>query len=109
VVGGPMLMTVFLLYFAITSLVPFTSALLGFSRRLCYLMAAILTCGLIYLDAVTFSGSLKYHSVYQLLLTDVWTTALFAAELVIAFVIAHWLGTRFRAGLIWAVNRLRRA
>jgi hypothetical protein len=107
VVGGPVMMAIFLSYLGIASVIPFIAGLLGFSRRISYVMTAALTCGLIYLDAVTFSDALKYQDVYRLMLIKFVTTALFIVELLIAFLLAHWLGARLRAGLIWAKSRLR--
>jgi hypothetical protein len=100
------MMALFLSYLGIAALIPFITGLLGFSRRTSYLIAAALTCGLIYLDVVTFSDALKYQDVYRLVLIRVGTTALFAVVLLITFIVAHWLGARFRAGFIWAKNRL---
>jgi uncharacterized membrane protein len=104
-----MIMATFLLCLGIVSLIPFISGLLGSSRRIPYLMAVAITFGLIYLAAVTFSNSLKYQDAYQLLLIDIGTIALGAVELLLAFLLAHWLGARFRAGLVWTINRLRGA
>jgi hypothetical protein len=65
-----------LFYLGIVALIPFVSGLLGFSRLTAYLMTAVLVCGSIYLDAVTFSDALKFQPVYRLPLIRVGTTAL---------------------------------
>jgi hypothetical protein len=107
-VGGPVAMVLALCYLGIASVIPFIGGLLGFSRRISYVMTAALTCGLIYLDAVTFSDALKYQDPYRLVLIHVEAAAVFAVELLFTFVLAHWLGARLRTGLIWAKNRLPR-
>jgi hypothetical protein len=70
------------------------------------LMTAILTGGLIYLEAVTFSDGLKYQDLYRLMLVRVGVTALCAMEMLIVFVLTHWLGAQCRAGILWVRNRL---
>jgi hypothetical protein len=106
VVGGPVGMAIFHFYLVIASIIPFIAGLLGFSRRTPYLQTIALSCGLIYLDVVTFSDGLKYQAMYRLVLVDVGTTALFTIQLLFVFILAHFLGLGFRAGLIWVRNRL---
>jgi hypothetical protein len=107
--GAPMMMALFLFYVGIAALIPFVSGLLGFSRLTAYLMTAALICGYIYLAAVTFSDELKFQTVYRLLFMRVEIAALLIVELLIAFILAHWLGARCRAALIWVKGRLLQA
>lgn len=106
-VGGPALMAIFLHYLGIAAMIPFVAGLFALSRRIPYLMAAALTCGLIYLQAVTFSDAFKYQSAGDAVLTRVGVTVLFGVELLFAFLIAHWLGTRLRVGLAWIKDHLQ--
>jgi hypothetical protein len=104
--GAPMMVGLLLFYLGIVALIPFVSGLLGFSRLTAYLMTAVLVCGSIYLDAVTFSDALKFQPVYRLLLIRVGTTALLTVELLFTFVLARWLGAQCRALLIRMKARL---
>jgi hypothetical protein len=104
--GAPMMMALFVFYLGMAAIIPLVSGLLGFSRRVPYLMTATLTCGLIYLEAVTFSDALKFQDVYRLVLIKAGVTVLGMVELLITFILAHWLGARFRAGIIWVKDRL---
>ncbi|WP_157449876.1 hypothetical protein [Bradyrhizobium sp. ARR65] len=103
--GAPMMMATFLFYLGVAATIPFISGLLGFSRRAPFLMTAVLTGGFICLGAVAFSDDLKYQDVYSLLLLRIEATALFGIELLIAFVLAHWLGAQSRAGILRVRNR----
>ena len=99
--GAPMLMALFLFYLGIAAMIPFASGLLGFSRLTAYSMTAALMCGYIYLAAVTFSDELKFQTVYRLLLMRVEMAAVLTVQLLLTFILAHWLGARCRAALIW--------
>jgi hypothetical protein len=90
---------------AAISTIPFSAGLLGFSRRISYVLTAMLISVLIYLEAVTFSGKLKYQDAYQIALTDFWSLTLCTVALLIPFVYAHWLGTQMRAAVFWIRNR----
>jgi hypothetical protein len=107
--GAPMMMTLFLLYVGIAALIPFVSGLLGFSRLTAYLMTAALMCGYICLAAATFSDELKFQSVYQLVRMRIEIAAILILELLFVFILAHWLGARFRAVLNWVKGRLLQA
>jgi hypothetical protein len=69
-------------------------------------MTAALACGLVVLDAITFSDELRFQTVYRLLSVEVGISVLLIVELLFTFVLAHWLGTRCRAGLIWIKKRM---
>ena len=105
--GAPTLMALFLFFLGIAAILPFVSGVLGFSRRVPYLMTAVLTGGLICLGAVTFSNDLKYQDVYSLVWVRILDAAVFAIELLIVFVLAHWLGSKCRRGILWVRKRLR--
>lgn len=106
-VGGPMLVAVALFWLGLACLVPFVGGLLGFSRRIAYYLTAALVCGLILLDAWTFSDSLQHQNIYRLLFIDVAMTGLGAVELLLPLVLAHWLGALLRAGLVRVKHLLR--
>jgi hypothetical protein len=55
---------------------------------------------------MTFSDELKYRTTYRLLWIRSLITLVIMVELLLTFVLAHWLGNRLRAALRWAVNRL---
>ena len=98
-VGGPMLMALFVRYLALASLVPFAGGLLGVSRRIVYCFTALLVGGLILLQAWTFPDELKYQSAYRLLLVHFESAAIFSFELFVVFGVSHWLGAGLRAGI----------
>jgi hypothetical protein len=100
VVGGTAAMVLFLTYLGLFAVVPFTAGLLGFSWRAALVTAIVLICGFIYLEIITFSHALKYQDAKQLMLKDIGITALLFVELLLAFIVARWLGARIRAGLI---------
>jgi hypothetical protein len=66
-VGSPVSMAIGLVYVGMAATIPFIAGLFGFSRRIAYLTTVILTCGLIYLNIMTFSDELKYQTIYRLL------------------------------------------
>jgi hypothetical protein len=111
-VGGPVAIALFLFYIGIAATIPFLAGLLGFSRRIPYVLTAILTCGMAVSLAVNFSNGLKYQSIYSLLLIDLTGVVLLALELLLAFVLAHWLDATARAGflrirILWLRNGSR--
>lgn len=99
--SAPALIQHFLFYLGVLALIPFVSGIAGFSRLIAYIMTAALVCGFTYLNAVTFLDSLKYQPVCRLLLIRSGITALLTVELLVTFVLAHWLGARCRALLRW--------
>jgi hypothetical protein len=107
--GGPVLLALFLFYIGIAATIPFLTGLLGFSRRITYFLTIALASCIAYFEITAFPHDLKYQNIYRLLLVDIAGLGLCALELLIAFVLAHWLGARLRAGAIWASNRLLRA
>ena len=92
---------------AAISTISFTAGLLGFSRRISYVLTAMLISVLIYLEAVTFSEKLKYQDAYQIVLNDFWSLTLCTVVLLFPFVYAHWLGGQVRTAVIWVRNRIR--
>jgi hypothetical protein len=104
--GAYVMMAIGVTYIGIAAIIPFIAGLLGYSRRVSYVMAVALPCGLLFLELLTFSDALKYQSIYRLAMTDLGVTALCAVELLFVFVLAHWLGARFRGGFIWVKTRL---
>jgi hypothetical protein len=99
-VGGPLALALFLFYIGIAATIPFLAGLLGFSRRIAYLLTAILTCGMAVSLAVNFSNGLKYQGIYSLLPIDLTGLALLALQFLLAFILAHWLGPTARAGFL---------
>jgi hypothetical protein len=106
-VGGPALMVFGLIYLTGASLMPFVAGLLGFTRRAVYIYTGILISLFVILAGWVFKGELKYQSAAQLVFRDIWMTGLLAAELLLAFVVFHWLGARLRAVFAWMIRRLR--
>lgn len=106
--GAPIVLALGLFVFGIASIIPFGAGLLGFSRRVPVLLTAILTCGLIYLGVTTSSNAFKYQDdPYWFLLVKAGVTALWAIELLLVFLLAHWLGGRCRSGFLWVKNHKR--
>lgn len=98
---GGVVVASLVLFFGIAALPPFLCGILGFSMRIPYFLVGLLTCCLIYFEVATFTNAMKYEGVLQRFLTVAETTALFVTELLVVSFVAHWIGGRCRAGVIW--------
>jgi hypothetical protein len=106
-VGAGVVLVFGIILVGILGLVPFVSGLLDFSRRVVYASATIVACGLVFFDAYTSIERYRHYGTVYPNPFDAFFIAFGAAELLLVFLIAHWLGSRFRAAFIWLKDRLR--
>lgn len=103
-VGAGAVVAIGLMFLGIVGLVPFFAGLLGCSRRILYAWTAILVCGFAVLEAANFADETRYQSVLRLVMVDTMGVAMMVVEFLLAFLFAHWLGSRFRMAFIWLRN-----
>ena len=107
--GAPVMIILYLAYLGIAAIIPFIFGLFNFSKRTLYWYAAVLTLGLFCLGAIAFCERLKYQSVPSgISLSVIWIAATAGTALLwlAVFLIAYWLGSTVRSGIIWIHSQI---